>query len=326
MTADDRRVQRRYRKVAMALHPDRFALEKDDSSQLAEGLLARLVNPMYERLGQEKGRKETLALMRVKVRRLTDRGPLDLKTDLARKLLQHPASEVDVFYEQGVTQLSESQYQPLSQAQFELVTQQLGELNLVYLQLKMGDAAPVREQRTGLVPSAEPKPTQFTPAPTNPAIPTESYAERHYRRAHTYMKQGNFTAAERELRDAIKIDPAQSSYHALLGAAYYYLNRHAMARVYLRQALKLNPTEAIAVRFAKKLGADVAPSSSTPQNGKRPTASPQARRSGNKPAPQPQTTKPAGKDSMPTATRSSLLQRLLNFFRSLFRISRPSRH
>jgi curved DNA-binding protein CbpA len=262
LAADDRRVLKRYRTVAKILHPDHYTPEDGTAKDLASQLFARLVNPAYQKLKQEKGRKENVSLLRLQVRRLYRAAPLDPQSDLARHLAQQPINGVDVFYEQAIAQLSEVQYQPLDQ--FEPLTQQLGELNLVYLQLKMGDVL-MREKPTGLVSAAEAKPLQFTPAGTENI--SESYAQRHYRRAQEYMKKSNWKEAEQELRDAIKIEAGKSEYHALLGIAYWHQNLPSMAKVYLRQALKLNPQDPLACKFAPKLGLEAATPASGQQNG-----------------------------------------------------------
>ena len=262
LAADDRRVLKRYRMVAKLLHPDHYTTADDTAKDLASQLFARLVNPAYQKLKQEKGRKENVSLLRLQVRRLHRATPIAPKSDLACQLSQQPINGVDVFYEQAIAQLADGQYQPLDQ--FEPLTQQLSELNLVYLQLKMGDVL-MREKPTGLVSAAEAKPIQFTPAATENV--SESYAQRHYRRAQEYMKKSNWKEAEQELRDAIKIEAGKSEYHALLGIAYLQQNLPSMAKVYLRQALKLNPQDPLACKFAHKLGLEVATPASGQPNG-----------------------------------------------------------
>jgi tetratricopeptide (TPR) repeat protein len=81
------------------------------------------------------------------------------------------------------------------------------------------------------------------------------------------MKKSNWKEAEQELRDAIKIEASKSEYHALLGIAYWHQNLPSMAKVYLRQALKLNPQDPLACKFAPKLGLEVATPAGGQQNG-----------------------------------------------------------
>lgn len=255
VAADDRRVLKRYRNVAKILHPDSDVMAEELTKELASQILARLVNPAYQKLKQEKGRAETVAVLRFQVRRLNREQSMVVDSKLARELMGQPVKDVDVFYEQAIADLAEVQYQPLSN--FETITQQLGELNLVYLQLKMGDVF-IREKRTGLVSATEAKPVQFTPIVPDAAPPSESYAQRHYRRAQEYMKKGNWSQAVQELRDAIKLEADKSEYHALLGLAYLQQNLPGMATVYCRQALKLNPKEPLALRYAAKVKVEVA--------------------------------------------------------------------
>ncbi|MGA7932486.1 MAG: DnaJ domain-containing protein [Kovacikia sp.] len=270
VVADDRRILGRYRIVAKLLHPDGQMLADEATRQFAGQLFARLVNPAYQKLKQEKGRAENVALLRFKVRRLCREAPLSPKSELAAQLMQHPVSEVDVFYEQAIARLAETQYQPLDR--FESITHELSELNLVYLQLKMGEVF-IREKRTGIVAAPEAKPLQFTPAPTSASpIATENYAQRHYRRAQGYMKKGNWSQAVQELRDAIKIEADKSEYHALLGVAYLHQNLKGMATVYIRQALKLNPEDPTAIKFAAKLGIQNSAMGEGQANGKPTTA------------------------------------------------------
>ena len=263
VTADDRRVLKRYRTVAKLLHPDSYAQDQAAAGETASQLFARLVSPAYQKLKQEKNRAENSALLRFQVRRLNREGPFTPKSSLARKLLQHPAASVDVLYEQAIAELAETQYQSLEQ--FEPLTLELGELNLAYLQLKMGETF-VREKRTGIVAAADAKPVQFTPT-SKEEVASESYARRHYRRAQEYAKKGNWAQTIQELRDAIKLENDQSEYHALLGVAYMQQNLTGMAKVYLSQALKLNPKQPLAVKYAAKLG--IAPQTE-PSNGKKP--------------------------------------------------------
>jgi curved DNA-binding protein CbpA len=269
VAADDRRVSKRYRDIAKLLHPDRYALAGGNETELATQLFARLVNPAYEQLKQDRGRAEHTALLRIKVRRLCREGPLTPESEIARTLMEHPATGVDTFYEQAISTLAQSQYESLELEQFESITRQISELNLVYLQLKMGDGI-VRERRTGLIAAAEAQPVQFTPAPTNPEVVTESYDQRHYRRAQEYAKKGAWNQAIQELRDAIKIKATKSEYHSLLGVAYLHQQKFpGMAKVHLRRAYELNPKDPLVLKFGAKVGLPVASPGRTHNNSQR---------------------------------------------------------
>jgi curved DNA-binding protein CbpA len=290
ITADDRRITKRLRVISKALHPD---LQSDDTTQeLATLMLSKVVNPAYERLKQEKGRNEIKALLRLYVRKLNRDQSWQPDSEIARELLRHPASNVEVFYEQTVSALAESQYQPLTPPEFESRTQQLIELNLAYLQLTMGEGLFRSERRTGVVPAADALPQKFTPVPAQ-EVRQESYDRRHYRRANQYMKRKEWAPAVQELREAIKIKANEADYHALLGVAYHCQGLNSMAKVYLRQALKLVPNHALAVKYAPRLGLDLS-GPGTPGKAKPPvvhkngsSAATGSRQNGREPEPSP---------------------------------------
>jgi curved DNA-binding protein CbpA len=250
VTADDRRVLKRYRAVAKVLHPDGLRSVDPPIRELATQLLARVVNPAYQRLKQEKERTETLATLRFRVRRFNRDEPMMPQSAIARQLLQQPPHAVDVFYEQAVAHLSELQFQPLEQ--FEPLTQQLSELNLVYFYLKMGEPM-FREKRTGIVAASQIKPIQVTPSPLETAQRASSYARRHYQRAQVYIDNANWSPAIAELRDAIRLEPDKGEYHSLLAKAYLLQNLTGMAKVHFRQALKLNPKDPLALEYVSRL-------------------------------------------------------------------------
>ncbi len=264
LTADDRRITKRLRAISKGLHPD---LQPDgELKELATLMLSKIVNPAYERLKQEKGRNEIKALLRLQVRKLNRDETWRPNSDIARKLLQHPASNIEVFYEQAVSNLADIQYVPLTIVDFEAITEQLVELNLAYLQLTMGEGFYRSERRTGVVPAATAVPPRFTPA-APAAVQQESYDRRHYRRANQHMKREEWDVAVQELREAIKIKANEPDYHALLGVAYYHQKLNGMAKVYLGQALKLKPDHTLALKYAERLGIAATTTPSPPLNG-----------------------------------------------------------
>jgi curved DNA-binding protein CbpA len=250
VAADERRVLKRYRTIAKLLHPDSLAAADPTVRNLATRILARLVNPAYQRLKQEKERAETMALLRLKVRQINRDEPLLPQGEAAQQLLKLPLHDADVFYEQSVVKLGDLQYQRLDQ--FEAITRQLGELNLAYLHLKMGEPV-IREKRTGIVSAPQAKPMQFAPSQTETPQIAINYAQRHYYRAQEYAKKSNWTQVVAELRDAIRLEPNRSEYHSLLAKAYLMQNLIGMAKVHFRQALKFDPKDPLALQYAQKL-------------------------------------------------------------------------
>lgn len=253
VSADDTRILKRYRSVAKLLHPDSFAT----NSKLASQLFARLINPAYQKLKQKEGRDETMATLRFRARRL-GREEMPAPTgDVARQLLKTPLQSVDIIYEQAVTSLADLQYQQLDQ--FESIIDELSELNLVYLRVKMGEPL-IREKRSGIIPVEDVRPIEFDlkPPVNNNTVPSPiNYAQRHYQRAQEYMKKSNWALAVQELRDALRLEADRSEFHALLAKAYLMQNLPGMATVHFKQALKLNPKDPLALEYAQKLKIDL---------------------------------------------------------------------
>jgi curved DNA-binding protein CbpA len=249
VTSDDRRVLKRYRAVAKLLHPDSYTQSAANNRDLAAQLLTRLINPAYQQLKQEKGRADILATLRFRVRRINGDEPLQPQTEVARRLIKTPVPQVDVFYEQAVTRLSESQFLPLTE--FESVTQQLTELNLIYLYLKMGEL--LTEKRTGIISAPTKRPVESTLKNEETKSTAGNYAQRHYQRAQEYGRKENWAQAVSELRDAIRLEPNRGEFHSLLAKAYLMQDLVGMAKVHFRQALKFNPQDPLAVYYAAKL-------------------------------------------------------------------------
>lgn len=254
VTADGRRVLKRYHAIAKQLHPDQDAIEDSEKRERADKLLSRAINPAYSQIKLEKGRAEAIVLLRLRARRLSREEAFLPQGELAQQLLRVPAQDREVFYEQAVVKLAELQFTLLHR--FEDVTQQINELNLLYLHLKTGETE-VLEKRTGIVSATQAKPTQFTPPPSETVQMAVNYGQRHYQRAQEYAKKGAWSQVVAELRDAIRLEATRSEYHSLLAHAYWMQNLPGMAKVHLRQALKFNPNDPLAKRYAAKL--DLAP-------------------------------------------------------------------
>lgn len=81
----------------------------------------------------------------------------------------------------------------------------------------------------------------------------KEHAQRHYERAQAQIKLKKLSLALQELRDAIKLDPGNSEYHALMGKVHLDRGMTGMATISLRQALKLNPDESLALECMQEL-------------------------------------------------------------------------
>jgi len=266
VAADERRILRRYRQVAKQLHPDVQRHQSDADQAFVHQVLSKLVNPAYQRLKQANGRKEVLATLRFKVRRLAREHRLNPQGTLAQQLLEVSEAEVDVFYEQALTDLSATQYQ--STESFASATQNIAELNLMYLRRKMGDVV-IREKRTGLVAAhmVTNAPVPAADSPSSPPRPMVSYAERHFNRAKDYIAAKNYPPAIQELKDALKLEPKNSSYHCLIGQVYLLQKLPGMAKVHIKQTLRLNPGHAVGLKYARLLKLDLSTLDAAPAHG-----------------------------------------------------------
>lgn len=259
VSADEKRILKRYRQVAKQLHPDALVGTSDGIDRaIAAQVIARIVNPAYQKLKHEKNRQETLATIRLHVRQLDRAQKLIPTFQNAQQLAQVAHDEVDVFYEQALSQLADSQFQTPSN--LHLHTLEISQLNLVYLRHKM-ESPVIRAKRTGLIvnaatPTAASAPTVSHTA-TDSAVhspPEATYVQRHTARARTYLSQQNYDTAVRELREALKISPQDPELHSMIGQAYYKQNLTGMAKTHFRQALKLKPTHRVAQKYSKLLG------------------------------------------------------------------------
>ncbi|MEL7316865.1 MAG: J domain-containing protein, partial [Cyanobacteria bacterium J06559_3] len=263
VTADERRIAKRYRQIAKQLHPDQQLNSDDAAREFAGQMLTRLVNPAYQRLKQDKGRAETLATLRFKVRRLTREEKLVARQDSSKHLMDADEAEVEILYEKRLSELADTQY--VSAENFVQQTTAIAELNLIYLRRKMGDPV-IREKRIGLVASTSKQQSASSypgsnTATTGPSLTEEpkssDYAQRHISRAKAYINKKSYAQAIQELRDAVRIEPKNSQYHSMLGQAYLLQKMVGMSKVHFRQALRLDPNNLVALKYAKKLEIDL---------------------------------------------------------------------
>lgn len=278
VSADEKRIAKRYRQIAKQLHPDALTGNEASGTMTAETaakIIARIVNPSYQKLKQEKSRQAALASIRLQVRRLVRTEKLVPTFPSAQQLANVEEGNVDIFYEQALTNLAESQFQSFEQ----LYTQalEIGQLNLVFLSRKLENLV-IRPKRAGLM-TAPVTPTAATSAPKaagaapntanshHPDVgagplpenenPDIDYVRKHTTRAKTYLVKKNYERAVQELREALKIAPQDPELHSMIGQTYYKQKLSGMAKSHFRQALKLKPTHKVALKYGKLLGIDL---------------------------------------------------------------------
>ncbi len=252
VAADNRRILKRYHHLAKQLHPDIQRFAAVEHQEFVQQVLSKLVNPAYQQLKQEKSRNEVLATLRFRVRRLSREHKFQPQTPLGQQLFNVPEAEIELFYEQAIDQLCDKQYSSLQN--FETLTPQLNEINLVFLRRKMGDPV-IRAKRTGLMAPSKataspiPSPGSSHGADKGP----RDYADRHFKRAQDYIRDNKAQHAIQEMKDALKLEPQNSNYHCLMGQAYLLHRLSGMARVHFRQALRLNPNNSVAKKYMTRL-------------------------------------------------------------------------
>ena len=249
--ADAKEIRKRYLNIARRLHPDSSATENEADRQRASEFLSKLVNPAYEKLSQEKNYSEYTILLRLKGQQaLRQQETVVLTADSARRLAS--ASDLDNTYRAALKELTERQYQQLDQT-LDLIGQ-ISELNLVYLMRKekKGEATIQPPKASAAGPAARPQPATAQP-PVAAAPSHEALIEAYLRRAQEFENKKDYAKTLVELRDALKLDPTNSTCHSRLGMVYLKLSQPTMAKIHFKKALELNPQDAVALEGKRKL-------------------------------------------------------------------------
>lgn len=247
--ADFKEVRQRYLKIAQKLHPDTCKAKTISEKEKANQLLSKLVNPAYEHLSREQQRTEfRLVLGQIGKGVAQDIGKMTLASEPAKKLAQ-ASTNIDIAYQKLLQSLAIDQYASLDNV-FQKIAQ-ISELNLVYLMLTAGkgnqkSAGPAIAKASGL--STSPASTAPSETPSK-----ESAISNYIRRAQNYLDNKNFTQAQRELRDALRDEPDNSTCHALIGLTYLKQNQTTMARVHINRAYKASPKNPIVIECKKEL-------------------------------------------------------------------------
>ncbi|MEH2347293.1 MAG: DnaJ domain-containing protein [Nostoc sp.] len=245
--ADDRQIFKRYHTLAKLLHPDRHAKNCNPDQKLATAIFSHLINPAYEQLKHRQKRLIAIAMLRSDTRVLEQKS-LSSQSAIAHEITEMSTPEAELFYEEAIACYAEAQYKSLDQ--FYQVTQQISILNLVYLRLHKPHLF-LPQKAVPTIPKIEVNSVEFTLTEVKPVL--TNYAQRHYQRAIEYVRVDKWPLAVQELRDAIKLEPNNSDYYALLGLVHLKQKFIGMARVYICQALKLNPQNSLALKHASEL-------------------------------------------------------------------------
>ncbi len=281
--AEIKDIRKRYLGIARRLHPDSGAQDSEAERRLAAEYLSKLVNPAYEKLSQEKNYAEYSVLLRLKGQQaLKQQETVVLTSDSARRVAS--ASDIDNAYRAALRELAEKQYQHLDSTLD--LTGQISELNLVYLMRKEGRgeaAQPARRPATqppaGTTGGPARRPAAAPPPPAAP-VSQEALVVAYLRRAEGFENKQDFPRAILELRDALKMDPTNSTCHSRLGVIYLKTNQATMAKIHFNKALELNPQDAVALEGKRRLEGPSAAVKPDAKGGK-----PAGKPTGGKPAP-----------------------------------------
>ncbi|MBD2243111.1 DnaJ domain-containing protein [Nostoc sp. FACHB-888] len=247
--ADDRQIFKRYHTLAKLLHPDRYTKSCNADPELATAIFSRLINPAYEKLKHRQKRLIAVATLRSDA--ILEQQALSSQSAIAQKIMEMSPPQAELFYEEAIACYAEAQYKSLDQ--FYQVTRQIRILNLVYLRLHKPDLF-LPEKAVRITSEVEAKPVELRlDEKTDVKTGLTNYAQRHYQRAIEYVRLAKWPLAVQELRDAIKLEPNNSDYYALLGLVHLQQKFIGMARVYICQALKLNPQNSLALKYAPRL-------------------------------------------------------------------------
>ncbi|MBW4617863.1 MAG: DnaJ domain-containing protein [Cyanosarcina radialis HA8281-LM2] len=250
--AKPEQIRERYKLIARMLHPDSCQSKSPKERDLANKLLSRFVNQAYDQLSKDRKRKEHLVVLEQVGKRLAQE-PAQLESaSQAAKILSQASQNLDLEYKSSVQKLATKQYEHLDQALEAIAL--LSELNMVFLMKKEGQKirteAPVAVNASSTLATNAVKQSQ--PKPVEPP-PKASMVEPYLRRADEYIKNNNMAKAILELRDALNLEPNNSTCNSLLGMVYLKQNQTTMAKMYINKALQVNPKDPLALQGKQAL-------------------------------------------------------------------------
>ncbi|PSB02903.1 J domain-containing protein [Merismopedia glauca] len=237
LEANPDQIRERYKYVARQLHPDSCKAASAKEREFATQLFSKLVSPAYAHLSREQQRTEYKLVFKQIGRNIAQGSVKDLATgEFAQKLQQQTnVNQLDLVYRDCWQKLAAQQYKIVSQS-LDIIAS-LSELNLVYMVTKEVQTSP---------------PAIKMPESTSNQA-TGGLVEQYLRRANDHIASKNFARAILELRDAINLEPNNSTCNSLLAKAYLQQNQGTMANMYITKALNLNPQDPIALDLKKIL-------------------------------------------------------------------------
>lgn len=274
-----------YLDIARILHPDIYGFSIEEK-QVATQYLAKLVNPAYNALMDDRERNAYQAIFKLLAKRLMQKSRnIQIHSTAACELMFCPN---DGLYERSIAAIANVQYQSLENILE--YTGQISELNLVYILYKEGYLYGASNMPPVLTPMVLPKKYSVSKGYPNPPernsysliTPNQYYSNYstpnnlqadadetviQYRIEESdasgisdrlkiceiYLSQANWKVALKELREILQLDQNNSKCLAMLGVVYKNINQFQMAKISFQRSLQINPQEPLALKHIKDL-------------------------------------------------------------------------
>ncbi|MBR8827208.1 MAG: DnaJ domain-containing protein [Gomphosphaeria aponina SAG 52.96 = DSM 107014] len=245
--ANAQQIRQRYLKIARQLHPDTYIpenQEENEKKKQASQILSKLVNPAYKELYNADSRRENQLLLSETARRLVaEKTEMPRESEAYQKLTK-AGPRINDIYGKLVESLALKQYESLDITL--KIIGQISEINKLYLFLKEQEGKEIEWKKPEPVKvakveqSGEDTRIQVTPEEEAESVTIESDVEVHMRRAREYLEKNIIRGAINELQQGKKLEPNNSSIHALIGLAYLREKQMAVAKIHLKKAKELN--------------------------------------------------------------------------------------
>ncbi len=245
INTDVTQMRKKFLRLAKILHPD-VATYSDVEKALATNYFAKMVSPAYQVLNNDRDRAEYFLTLRTLAQGFKQKPPeVQLQSAAARQFLQYPN---EGNYIKAVHELAALQYQNLDEVLD--YTAELSELNLVYLMTQEMGGQSRNSEEYGSHREAQ--------------DPNEIKVQSGIQLAEMYIGKKQWPEAIRELKIVEKIATDNAKVHALIGVVYMNQNLAIMAKTSFQKALKLDPKNAIALKYLNQSGSVQEKSTSQP--------------------------------------------------------------
>ncbi|WP_446684431.1 DnaJ domain-containing protein [Cyanobacterium sp. HL-69] len=267
--ATPKEIRLRYLKIAYQLHPDTCKADTPEGKEKASQILSRLVNPAYENLYKDKLRKECQLVFAEMSRRLASQtNDITISTEIAKTLYQEEKNK-DKLYHELVQKIAVDQYQDINTVMTKIAL--VSELNMVYLMsqnetqrrqnVSRSSANSSQIQTSEAIITQQPEEETMVRGATqsqnetevgSQSEPTVNRLDRLIYNAEEAAKIGNLEQAVLDLREALKIDNANSKVHGLISFYYYKQGNKTYGKIHYNKAFSLNPNEPIVKEIKKE--------------------------------------------------------------------------